>query len=78
MRTSRAYNHGCGGGQRRLGSGTCGQVSPVTLSLNGNDINAFLQTCPPADLTCTQNDSHPSDAGYRALAELVWNASGYH
>jgi hypothetical protein len=28
-------------------------------------------------LVCTQHDSHPSDAGYRALAGLVWNASGY-
>jgi lysophospholipase L1-like esterase len=151
-----------------------GRVSPVTLSLNGNDINAFLQSCPPGDLACiqdgapaaiaryrtrltailerlraaapdaeiiltgaydpdigefsladplfaalnnaesmagatvrarfadpfpvfnphgdeaaettaictltlvcAQNDSHPSDAGYRALASLVWNASGY-
>ena len=27
-----------------------GQVSPITLSLNGNDINEFLQTCPPGDL----------------------------
>jgi lysophospholipase L1-like esterase len=152
-----------------------GQVSPITLSLNGNDITAFLQSCPPGDLACIQNgapaaiaqyrtrmtailghlraaapdaeiiltasydpdvgefsfadplftalnnaesmagaavrarfanpflvfnpqgnegaettaictltpacaqhDSHPSDAGYRALASLVWNASGYH
>jgi len=29
-------------------------------------------------LVCTQHDSHPSDAGYRALADLVWSASGYH
>jgi lysophospholipase L1-like esterase len=152
-----------------------GQVSPVTLSLNGNDITAFLQSCPPGDLACiqdgapaaiaryrtrltailerlraaapdaeiilagaydpdigefsfadplfaalnnaesmagatvqarfanpfpvfnphgdaaaeaaaicaltlvcAQHDTHPSDAGYRALASLVWNASGYH
>ena len=152
-----------------------GQVSPITLSLNGNDITAFLQSCPPGDLACiqggapqaiaqyrtrmtaileqlraaapeaeiiltgsydpdvgqfsfadplfsalnnaestaaatvgarfanpfpvfnphgdeaaettaictltlvcTQHDSHPSDAGYRALADLVWSASGYH
>jgi len=152
-----------------------GQVSPITLSLNGNDITAFLQSCPPGDLACiqngapgaitqyrtrmtailgqlraaapdaeilltgaydpsvgqfsfadplfsalndaesmagatvrarfadpfpvfnpqgneaaettaicaltlvcTQHDSHPSDAGYRALASLVWNASSYH
>ena len=29
-------------------------------------------------LVCAQHDSHPSDAGYRALASLVWTASGYH
>jgi hypothetical protein len=28
-------------------------------------------------LACTQHDSHPSDAGYCALADLVWSASGY-
>jgi lysophospholipase L1-like esterase len=28
-------------------------------------------------LLCTQQDSHPSDAGYRALADLVFQASGY-
>ena len=152
-----------------------GQVSPITLSLNGNDVDAFLQSCPPGDLACVQDgapgaiaqyrirmtaileqlraaapdaeiiltgaydadigefsfadplftalnnaesmagatvrarfadpfpvfnpqgneaaettaictltlacarhDSHPSDAGYRALANLVWDASGYH
>ena len=31
-----------------------GQVSPVTLSLNGDDANEFLQTCPPGDLACLQ------------------------
>jgi len=28
-------------------------------------------------LLCTQQDSHPSDAGYRTLADLVFQASGY-
>ncbi len=155
-------------------AGHRGKVSPITLSLNGNDINAFLQTCPPGDpacihagapaaiaayqarltsilrhlhaaapdaeiivvgaydpnigafafadplftqlnqaqraaaatvraqfadpfpvfnpqggtaaeataictltLLCSQGDGHPSDAGYRALADVVWAASGY-
>jgi hypothetical protein len=31
-----------------------GRVSPITVSLNGNDANAFLQTCPPGDLACIQ------------------------
>jgi lysophospholipase L1-like esterase len=27
-------------------------------------------------LICTAGDSHPSDAGYRALADVVWRAAG--
>ena len=26
---------------------------------------------------CSQGDPHPTDAGYRAIAALVWAASGY-
>lgn len=29
-------------------------------------------------LVCAQHDTHPSDAGYQALARLVWKAPGYH
>jgi lysophospholipase L1-like esterase len=28
-------------------------------------------------LICTQQDSHPSDAGYHVIAEQLWDASGY-
>lgn len=28
-------------------------------------------------LLCTQGDGHPSDAGYQAIASIVWDASGY-
>ena len=28
-------------------------------------------------LLCTEGDGHPSDIGYRALAGVVWAASGY-
>lgn len=28
-------------------------------------------------LICSRGDGHPSDAGYRALADVVWQASGY-
>ena len=28
-------------------------------------------------LLCTEGDGHPSDPGYRALADIVWAASGY-
>jgi hypothetical protein len=26
---------------------------------------------------CSQDDPHPTDAGYRAIAAVVWAASGY-
>jgi len=28
-------------------------------------------------LLCTEGDGHPSDVGYRAIAEVVFEASGY-
>jgi len=43
-----------------------GQVSPITLSLNGNDINEFLQTCPPGDLACIQAGAPAAIAAYQA------------
>jgi GDSL-like Lipase/Acylhydrolase family len=42
------------------------QVSPITLSLNSNDINAFLQTCPPGDLACIRADAPAAIADYQA------------
>ena len=42
-----------------------GRVSPVTLSLNGNDIDAFLQSCPPGDLACIQDGAPAAIAQYR-------------
>jgi hypothetical protein len=41
----------------------------------GNEAAETTAICT-LTLVCTQHDSHPSDAGYRALAGLVWNASG--
>jgi hypothetical protein len=26
---------------------------------------------------CSEGDAHPTDAGYRAIAAAVWDASGY-
>ena len=43
-----------------------GKVSPVTLSLNGNDINEFLRSCPPGDLACIQNGAPAAIAAYQA------------
>lgn len=43
-----------------------GKVSPITLSLNGNDANEFLQTCPPGDLACIQASAPAAIAAYQA------------
>jgi lysophospholipase L1-like esterase len=43
-----------------------GEVSPITLSLNGNDINEFLQTCPSGDLACIQAGAPAAIAAYHA------------
>ena len=43
-----------------------GKVSPITLSLNGNDANDFLQTCPPGDLACIQASAPAAIAAYQA------------
>jgi lysophospholipase L1-like esterase len=42
-----------------------GKVSPITVSLNGNDINEFLHTCPPGDLVCIQSGAPAAIAAYR-------------
>jgi hypothetical protein len=42
----------------------------------GNEAAETTAICT-LTLACTQHDTHPSDAGYRALAGLVWNTSGY-
>jgi lysophospholipase L1-like esterase len=39
------------------------------------DMAAEVQTICRLSLLCTQNDSHPSDAGYQALADLVFEIS---
>jgi lysophospholipase L1-like esterase len=36
-----------------------------------------IQTMCTLTLLCTENDSHPSDAGYRVLADLVFLVSDY-
>lgn len=42
-----------------------GHVSPITLSLNGNDIDAFVQSCPVGDLECIQRGAPAAITGYR-------------
>jgi lysophospholipase L1-like esterase len=41
------------------------------------DINAETQAICTLTLLCTENDSHPSDVGYQALADVVFLASDY-
>jgi len=48
-----------------------GQVSPITLSLNGNDINEFLRTCPPGDLACIQAGAPAAIAAYQARLTAI-------
>jgi len=48
-----------------------GKVSPVTLSLNGNDINAFLQSCPPGDAACIQREAPAAIAQYSARMTAI-------
>ena len=48
-----------------------GQVSPITLSLNGNDITAFLQSCPPGDLACIQSGAPAAIAQYRTRLTAI-------
>jgi hypothetical protein len=38
---------------------------------------AEVQAICTLTLLCAQNDGHPSDAGYQALADLVFNTSEY-
>ena len=41
------------------------------------DLAREIQVHCAMTLLCTDQDSHPSDAGYRALADLILEASGY-
>jgi lysophospholipase L1-like esterase len=41
------------------------------------DLDAETQAICTLLLLCTENDSHPSDAGYQALADVVFEASRY-
>jgi lysophospholipase L1-like esterase len=43
-----------------------GKVSPITVGLNGNDINEYLTSCPPGDLACLQAGAPAATAAYGA------------
>jgi hypothetical protein len=44
--------------------------------LNGNDIAAFLQSCPPGDLACIQNGAPAAIEQYRLRITAILNSSG--
>ncbi len=48
-----------------------GQVSPITLSLNGNDATDFVRSCPPGDLACITNGAPAAIAAYRARMTAI-------
>lgn len=51
-----------------------GQVSPITLSLNGNDINEFLRSCPPGDLDCIITGASAAMERYRTRMTAILKA----
>lgn len=53
-------------------------ANPFTVSNPQGDEAAETTAICTLTLVCAQHDAHPSDAGYQALASLVWNASSYH
>jgi lysophospholipase L1-like esterase len=53
-------------------------ADPFPLFNPQGDVQREVQNLCSLLLLCTpQQDSHPSDVGYRILGDLVWNVSGY-
>jgi lysophospholipase L1-like esterase len=48
-----------------------GRVSPITVSLNGNDMNDFVRTCPPGDLACIQRGAPAAIAAYKVRMATI-------
>lgn len=48
-----------------------GRVSPITVSLNGNDINDFVRTCPPGDFACIQRTAPAAIAAYKGRMATI-------
>jgi lysophospholipase L1-like esterase len=49
----------------------------LTPIFNPNPTSARLAALCTLTLTCSKGDTHPSDAGYVAIAEAIFRASGY-
>jgi lysophospholipase L1-like esterase len=52
-------------------------VDPFPVFNPQGDLAVEIQTMCTLTLLCTENDSHPSDAGYRVLGDLVFDVSDY-
>jgi lysophospholipase L1-like esterase len=52
-------------------------ADPFPIFNPQGDPNAEIRAFCSLSLLCSQNDGHPSDAGYQALARLVFDASQY-
>jgi len=48
-------------------------ADPFPIFNPQGDLPAEVQTVCRLSLLCTENDSHPSDAGYQALADMVFD-----
>ncbi len=48
-----------------------GRVSPISLSLNGNDVDAFVQSCPPGDTDCIERGAPAAVAAYRQRLRAI-------
>jgi len=53
-------------------------ADPFPIFNPQGDRNREEQAICTLTLLCTQGDSHPSDAAYQALADVVFDASGYN
>jgi lysophospholipase L1-like esterase len=52
-------------------------ADPLPIFTPQGDLSREVQAICTLSLLCRDGDSHPSDAGYRALAGLVFDASDY-
>ena len=52
-------------------------ANPFPIFNPQGDLNLETQTICTLTLECTVGDLHPSDAGYQALANVVFDVSGY-
>jgi lysophospholipase L1-like esterase len=52
-------------------------ADPFPIFNPQGDVSAETQAICTLTLLCTEGDTHPSDAGYQALADVVFDVSDY-